>query len=258
MSETDFFRRYQQQDVSIRGVPGKAPMFFRELRMMGAIFAVPRPKALAALPGSAYKPLTLPSGLALAALHCMEYVDSDIGPYNEVSLAIALRRGWLPVPSLLKAANALRSQVFHAYVASLPVTTEVALHGGIDFFNFPKFLADISFRETSSHRICTVRDPVTKDLILEFEGRRLATWSCAPKDQNLLTLYTYPEIGGKTRRARLLIDQRERGSCLLRGASLRAGAHPRSAPFRALELGRPLHYVYAPRCRAVLFEPERG
>lgn len=256
MSERTFFEGYQQETVSIRGALGKSPMFFRDIHMMGGVFLADLAKVRAALPPNGYRPLKLPVGHALVAVHCMEYKDSDIGPYNEISLSIALRRGWMPFMSLFQAARSIRAQVFHAYVKALPVTTEIALHGGIDFFNYPKYLADITFRETAAHRVCTLRDKESLDVILEFEGRRLATWKCAPTAENRLTLYTYPEIDGRAQRAKLLINQLERGASIGLGASLRLGAHPRAELFKSLGIGRLAHYLYAPRCQGVLFKPE--
>jgi hypothetical protein len=256
MSARTFFDGYHQEPVSIRGAPGKSPMFFRDFHLMGAVFLADFSRARAALPKGRLRPLRMPLGRALVAVHCMEYKDSDIGPYNEISLSIAVKHGRLPLPSLFQAARALRSQTFHAYITALPVTTEVALHGGIDFFNYPKTLADISFRETAAHRICTLRDKASGDVLLEFEGRRLATWTCAPKDENPMTLYTYPEIGGRAQRAKLLVNRLESGTSYLRGAGLRLGAHPGAEPFRALGLGPVVEYQYAPRCQGVLFKPE--
>lgn len=256
MSELDFFAGRAQEDVSIRGVPGKSPMFFRDFHLMGAVFAADPARVRAALPPRWYRPLSLPPGRALVAVHCMEYKDSDIGPYNEISLSIALRRGWLPFASLFQAARAASARTYHAYIKALPVTTATALHGGVDFFNYPKYLADISFRETATHRVCTLRDKDSRDVILEFEGRRLATWACAPKDENRMTLYTYPEIDGRPRRAALLVNRLSSGTAYLRGAGLRVGAHPRGAEFSALGLGPVLEYLYAPRCQGVLFKPE--
>ena len=256
MSERTFFDAYAQEAVSVRGSPGKSPLFFRDLSMMGAVFLADFSKARAALPKRGYRPLKLPLGQALVAVHCLEYKDSDIGPYNEVSLSIALRRGWLPFLSLFQAARSLRSQVFHAYVKALPVTTEVAVHGGVDFFNYPKYQADISFRETAAHRVCTLRDLESRELILEFTGSRIAAWKCAPQDDNLLTLYTYPEIAGRPRRVKLLVNQLERGSSFLRGAGLRLGPHPRAEAFKSLSLGRVAQYLYVPRAQGVLFPPE--
>ncbi|TBR18930.1 hypothetical protein EPO15_14780 [bacterium] len=250
-----FFDGTRQEPVSIRGVPGKLPMFFRDFALMGGVFLADRARAQALLPAG-LKALKAPFGRALVAVHCMEYKDSDIGPYNEVSLSIALKRGWLPLTSLLQAARSVQSRVYHAYVRSLPVTTETALHGGLDFFNYPKYLADISFSETSGHRVCTLRDPATRDLILEFQGRRIATRCGAPQDRDLMTLYTYPEMDGRPRRAKLLVNRLECGSAYLRGARLRLGSHPRADEFKGLGLGSVVEYLYAPRCQGVLSAPE--
>ena len=256
MSSLAFFERYKQEPVSIRGVPAKSPMFFRDFHMMGGVFLADLSRARAALPPRWYRPLIMPLGRALVAVHCMEYKDSDIGPYNEISLSIALKRGWLPFMSMFQAARSLQSRTFHAYIKALPVTTETALHGGVDFFNYPKYLADISFRETATHRVCTLRDKDSRDVILEFEGRRIAAWTCAPKDENRMTPYTYPEFDGRPRRAKLLVNRLESGTEYLHGAALRLGTHPRAAVFKDLGIGRLVEYLYAPRCQGVLFKPE--
>ena len=256
MSSLNFFDGYKQEPVSIRGAPGKSPMFFRDFHMMGGVFLADLARVRAALPRRWYSPLKMPLGRALVAVHCMEYKDSDIGPYNEISLSIALKRGWLPLMSLLQAARSIQSRTYHAYIKSLPVTTATALHGGIDFFNYPKYLADISFRETAAHRVCTLRDKESRDVILEFEGRRIATWACAPKHDDKMTLFTYPEIGGKPRRAKLLVNRLESGTSYLRGAALRFGAEPGASEFSGLGLGQLVEYLYAPRCQGVLFKPE--
>jgi hypothetical protein len=231
-------------------------MFFRDFSLMGGVFLADLAKARAALPDSWYRALRLPAGKALVAVHCMEYRDSDIGPYNEVSLSIALKRGWLPLTSLIQAARSMRSRTYHAYIKSLPVTTETALHGGLDFFNYPKYMADITFHETAAHRVCTLRDLKTRDLILEFEGRRIATRSPAAERDDLMTLYTYPQMDGAPKRAKLLVNRLEYGTTLLRGARLHTGSHPRAAEFKGLGLGRVVEYLYAPRCQGVLSLPE--
>jgi len=256
MSSLAFFKGYAQEPVSIRGVPGKSPMFFRDFNMMGAVFLADLSRVRAALPERWYRPLRMPLKRALVAVHCMEYKDSDIGPYNEISLSIALKRGWLPLMSLVQATRSLLSGTYHAYIKALPVTTETAVHGGLDFFNYPKYLADITFRETATHRICTLRDKESRDLILEFEGRRIGTWTCAPKEEAKMTLYTYPEIEGRPQRARLLVNRLESGTAYLRGAGLRLGRHSRAEEFKALGIGPAVEYLYAPRCQGVLFKPE--
>jgi len=256
MSSAAFFDGISQQDISIRGAKGKSPMFFRDFSLMGGVFLADYKKARAALAPHGVKPLQLPLGKTLAAVHCMEYKDSDIGPYNEISLSIAVKRGRLPFVNLLQAARAQATGNFHAFVRTLPVTTQTALHGGVDFFNYPKYLADVHFRETASHRVCTLRDIASGDVILEFVGRRLGTWSCPPSRQNRMTLYTYPKMDGELKRAKLVVNRAESGSSWLRGADLLLGSHPKAGEFSALGIGRLLEYQYAPRCQGILYKPE--
>ena len=245
-----------QEDVSIRGAKGKSPMFFRDFAMMGGVFLADYKKARVALAPLGLKPLHLPFGKTLVAVHCMEYKDSDIGPYNEISLAIAVKRGWLPFVNLLQAARSQATGVFHASIQALPVTTRTALDGGVDFFNYPKYLADIRFRETASHRVCTLRDKDGGDVVLEFVGRRIGTWSCPPSAQVLSTLYTYPKLNGETVRARMVVDRRESAGKWLRGADLRLGTHTRAREFAALGLGALVQYDFSPRCQGILYKPE--
>jgi len=257
MSGNPFFSPYPQKEVDIRGAAGKSPMFFRDFHMMGGVFTADLDGLRRLLPRGwvGRRPLRLPGRRGLLAIHCMEYRDTDIGPYNEISISVPVKRGWLPALSVLQLARSVGMREYHAFVAELPVTTETALHGGLDFFNYPKYLADITFRETAAHRVATLRDKETLDVIVELEGRKVP----APRSKHpdTMTLYTYPEIDGRAHRVKLLVNQLERGGAYLRrGASLRFGPHPKAERLRELRLGRQVQYLYAPRCEAVLFEPE--
>lgn len=251
-----FFAGVAQEDVAIRQYRGKSPMFFRDLHMMGAVFTADLARLREALPDRLYRPLRLWPGVGLAAIHCLEYKDTDVGPYCEVSLSIAIHRpGRSLLPGPLEALRAAAFGRYHAYVAELPVTTEVALYGGLDFFNFPKYRADISFRETASHRVCTLREAGSLDLILEFEGRRLA--AKPSRRARLMTLNSYPRMDGRAWRARMVVNRRESAAALGPGrCAVRLGSSPRAAPFRTLGLGWPVQYLFAPKAEAILFRPE--
>ena len=256
MTTSPFFSRYPQTDIGIRQYRGKSPMFFPNVHIMGAAFATGVALVREALPDRHYEPLEILPGKALVAIHCMEYLDTDIGPYNEVSLSIPLRVGRSALPSPLLLLRSVLPRSYHAYIKELPVNTEVALYGGLDIFNYPKYRADISFRETAAHRVCTVRDRDSLDLVLEFEGAKIRTREKSGTDA-VMTLNTYPRKENRTYRARMLLNQRERGDSFMPGAvSLRLGASARAEPFRRLSLGRPLHYFFAPRCEAALFMPD--
>ncbi len=255
MSANDFFSPYAQEDVRIREFPAKSPLFYRDLGMMAGVFSADLAVVRSMLPDSRLRPIRIGRRRALVALHCFEYRDSDIGPYNEISLSIGLALGSRWRPSALAAFESLRSGHFHGFVRQLPVTTKVAVYGGIDFFNYPKYLATISFRDEGKTRSCSLVDRETGEEILSVQGRAVARRKLpSPK---VLTMHTYPEMDGETREARVKLKlQGASESYLLDDISVTPGKHPRADDFRRLRLGRPLHYIVAPRCEAILFAPK--
>ncbi len=261
MKKNSFFKGYKQKELPIRQFKGKSPLFFQDINLMGCVFTADLKAIRKFLPSKHYYPLSFFPGRGLVAIHCMEYKKSDIGPYNEVSLSIAIQYGkkpsFIPLPLL----QSTLTSNYHGYIQELPVTTEVALYGGVDYFNFPKYLADIRFRETSLHRICTLRDKESMDLILEFEAQKITTRSLdrlpVLNELSKMTLNAYPVKGGKTVHAKTLIHQKEFGvSFLIPRVNIRLGDHPRSAPFQELDLGTQLQFFYAPNCEGILFEPK--
>jgi hypothetical protein len=59
------------------------------------------------------------------------------------------------------------------YIYHLPVTTEIALRGGIDYYNYPKFLADILFTDTDEHVTCDLFRE--EEHILTISGEKIPT-----------------------------------------------------------------------------------
>lgn len=255
MNVSPFFAGYQQKDVPIRQFTGKSPLFYPKVHMMSAVFTADIDVIRGWLPDKRCKPLRVGRRRGLAAIHCFEYKDTDIGPYNEVSLSVGVHYGRLPAFSPARLLSTALTGGYHGYVKELPVDTEVSLYGGLDYFNFPKYMADISFRETTRHRICTVRDPATMDLIVEVEGRKIRT----EKPPAKMTFNSYPVKDGKTLHAKTLIHTRRWGKTFLLGnSSVRIGRHPRSAPFTELDLGKQVEYLFAPECEAILFMPQKA
>lgn len=253
-----FFEPHRQESIPIRDFPpGKSPLFYPEVHMMGAIFTADIGAIRAALPDRRCRPLQIFPGIGLVAIHCLEYKSSDIGPYNEVSLSIPIYKpGLRLLPPQLAAARALLTGSYHACVQELPVSTEVALAGGVDYFNFPKYLADISFRETATHRVATVRDKKNFDLIAEFSGRKIEVKK-SKKELDVMTVNTYPKKDGVLLHSKMALNRKESAMAPpLGNCSLRLGRHPRAEPFKNLKIQWPLHYLFAPRCQAILFMPK--
>jgi hypothetical protein len=245
-----FFAGIAQEEVVTRQFKGKLPLFFRDVSMMGAVFTADFAQILRILPDASLRPVKIFPGRGLVSIGCMQYKDSDIGPYNEVALSIVLQP-FVPW-----------KQDYHAYIADLPVTTEVALYGGVDFFNYPKYLADISFKEEGGRRICALRDKKDGESILEFSGANPHP-NPLPRGRgkgegelNIMTLNSYPKMNGQLIHAKMLINVEEGASKFLRGpVDLRLGGHPKAELFKKLKLGRLLQYSYAPKCEAILFKP---
>ena len=257
-SENPFFSGTPQKDIKIRQFSAKSPVFYPNLEFMLGVFSGDLKAIRDFLPNSNYQPIRLSPHRGLVAIHCFEYKDSDVGPYNEISLSFPIQYGrptYFPTQAAL--VKSILTDQYHAYVKELPVSTEISLYGGLDYFNYPKYLADITFRESAHHRVCTLRDPQTLDLIFEFEGRKLQTSGAQPRT---MTLNSYPEKDGQAWRARVAMNIFASSTSYLPAplslCSTRLGEHSRSTPFEKLKLGSPLMYLYVPQAEAILFEPE--
>lgn len=248
---SSFFSGYPQEEITFGGFTGKSPMFCRDIGLMGAVFTADL-KVIEEMLPLGYRPIRISPRRGLVAIHCIEYRDSDVGPYNEVALSLMIHPGGggLPGPVRVAMCNALDS--YHTFVQELPVNTEISVQGGRMVFNYPKYLANIVFTETSSHRTCTVKNVRTQALILEMTCARLKTHA----RHKLITINSYPIIGGESYRAKMLVNLQEFGVAhLRRRASIQPGDDEHARSFTRLALGRPLQYSYAPSGEAILTPP---
>lgn len=163
----DFFAGIEQVELKMESGPVKFPIFYREARAFAAVLPANALKLTRILPHPRFSPAHALPGVGAIALIALEYRDTDIEPYNEFLVGPILNSPYFsPVPGY----NLLRQYIagfYEAYVHHLPVTTEIALRGGIDFYNYPKFLADIDFSDTP--------DAITCDL--SRDGERILSLS---------------------------------------------------------------------------------
>jgi hypothetical protein len=253
MRGSPFFDGVKQVDAAIGGEQGKLPCFYYDASSMTATFPARLSALRALMPDPRYVPARFAPGLGIVAISCLEYRDSDIRPYNELAIAIALNvpgeRANLPGRAVWRAT---RSGQLHAYIQHLPVTTEVALRGGVDFYNFPKFLADIEFQADRNERTCRLAEG--HEHILTLRGRRIPATKTTTIQQ-----FCHLWMDGQPQSAEFKVHQHEVGTTIRPGAAtLELGEHH---PI-ALELARllvsrhPLQYEYAPSFEAILYQPE--
>lgn len=255
-----FFDQRQQKDIMIRDYPSKLPGFYKDVQMMQGVFTCSMKAVKKLLPSKRYRPLMVMPGRAVLGINCFEYRGTNVDDYNEVSIGVAIQVDRKFMPRSFSMAAATLRQKYQGYVVSLPVNTEVALWGGVDFYDYPKFLCDIDFTEDEKTRTCTLKDSDTGDLIYSFTGKKIRTKS-RPQDVPAKKLdtahyYSYPIKDEKEMLATIYVNQIEKGSRWFRGGmTMNLGEHKHTRPLADLKPGRLLQYVYMPRAESILEEP---
>jgi len=151
--QSGFFEGVPQVDATLAGEAAKLPIFYYDGTAQTAVFPARLGALRRLLPDPRFVPARLAPGLGAVAVSCFEYRDTDIGPYNELAITIVLNNppfaSNLPGRALLAG---LRSKQLHAWVHHLPVTTEIARAGGVDLYNYPKFVGSIDYEEAAGRR----------------------------------------------------------------------------------------------------------
>ncbi|PRD84246.1 acetoacetate decarboxylase [Burkholderia multivorans] len=138
----DFFRRIPKRLVASTVGPTWAPNFYYRSSHVQLLFLAPADRLRAMLP-MPLEPLRAYPGRGLVALTFFSYAVCDNDPYDEVSVAVVIRRPGARGPHALELLDSMRRRSFHAYVLALPVTTEIARVRGLYGYQLPKWRAEI-------------------------------------------------------------------------------------------------------------------
>jgi hypothetical protein len=254
MRGSPFFDGVAQSEVTIAGQPAAVPIFYYDGTATTAVFAARLGALRRLMPDPRFRPARLAPGLGALAVSCFEYRDTDIGAYNELAISIVLNEPWfrpnLPLRAMISGA---RTGQLHAWVHHLPVTTEIARAGGVDFYNYPKFLAGIDFEEHGRDRVCRLSEGV--EHILTLTGERIAT----PRSEQV-QMFSHLWMDRQPQRSEFKINALETGVSRRPGAaSLTLGdRHPIARELAGLiAWPRPIQYQYTKRFEAILYGPER-
>lgn len=138
----DFFRRIPKVQLQTRLGLAWSPNFYYRTSTVQLLFLAPLAKLAALLPPP-LEPLHALPRHGLVALTYFSYHVCDNDPYNEVSIAVILRRPGARQPGPLELLQSIRRRTFHAHVLALPVDTEIARLRGVMGYQLPKWLAKI-------------------------------------------------------------------------------------------------------------------
>lgn len=237
----------------LAGQAVKLPIFYYEGTAIGAVFPASLAALRALMPDPRVRPARLAPAVGAVAITCFEYADTDIGPYNELAISVLLceppGRANLPGRAIIAG---LRNRQLHAWVQHLPVTTEIARVGGVELYNYPKFIGEIGYEQSAARRTCTLAEGA--EPILTLTGGLIAT----PRTERF-QLFSHLWMEGQPQSSEFRIDARAMGVSLdPRSAELQLGArHPIARELDALLISRrPLQYQYIPSFQGILYGPE--
>lgn len=138
----DFFRRIPKVMTQTRIGSTWAPNFYYRTSNVQALMLAPMKRLRSMLP-TPLAPLQALPGYGLVALTFFSYAVCDNDPYNEVSVAVVIRRPGARGLQTLELIDSMRRQSFFAHVLALPVDTEIARVRGVFGYQLPKWIAEI-------------------------------------------------------------------------------------------------------------------
>ena len=244
MQSQEFFEGINQVDVKVGPFNCRYPIFYRELEFMSIFLLAPLDKVRSFLPSKRMYPFRLTPWHCMITLSATQYSDSDIGPYNQVSIG---------VPFVLDKPSPVFTGILHKppeipmiYTLYLPVSTEIAKVTGIEIANYPQFLAEIDFEEEDEWIKCKV-DSDGKNILM-MSGRKIE-----------LIKYPRQRVCPITLSDRYLLRSEFNFSEGDVGISkkqsdvhLEFGDHPIGLKLKNLSLNKVLQYQYYPSGQAVL------
>lgn len=236
--------------VTIQGREVTYPVVVRKAVSASATYIVDAAAARRMLPARDLDVIEILPGRTFFSLACIDYIDNDLGDYNEVSLAFFVREQRAPrgIPYLSTALNFLRGRV-STYIVWLPVDQSFTREAGATMWGFPKTVETIDFDHQGGRATCSLRS----------QGQHVLTLSMpatGTRELPMNTMTTYTTLNGRTCATRFVSRSSEVGF-FRSGVDLKLGDHPMADKLRSLGLPKaPLAAVWMGKMSAT-FDPAR-
>lgn len=220
-------RQYQ-----IRGQTVTMPCLVRDACSATATFVVNARAASALLPGSELEIAQVAPGRGLLSLSCIDYRDNDLGDYNELSIALFVRRQGKPEAfrRVRNVADMARG-LLPTYIVHLPVTQPFTCDAGRSIWGFPKTVDEIELDTSGDRAMC----------VWNKDGQNVLKVSMPIAGSRALpqrSLATYSYIDGVLHRTPFT-SSAETFGVRLGGVQIALGAHPIADALRSLGLPKP-------------------
>ena len=141
----DFFRKIPKQLVETRIGQVWSPNYYYKTSNVQLLMLAPLDKLKAKLPAKV-EPLSPIPGYGLVSLTFFAYDVCDNDPYDEVSVAVVVRRPHAKGANISELIKSARTRDYYGYVLALPVDTEIARVRGVYGYDLPKWLTAIDLK----------------------------------------------------------------------------------------------------------------
>lgn len=249
----DFFRTLPKTEVQSAIGPTRTPNFYYAMSRAQIVYLAPTKALRSRLPGE-LDPLQIAPGVGLFSVVFFRYDVCDIDFYTEATVGIAVRPARHGSLGTVDVLSALANDSMHAYVLSLPVSTEIAQVRGHDAYGFPKWVTDIDVKIDSGEVIARVADDEGgTDIALTVATPPQKT---VPSGTSVSTLISYTQLGGAWNATLSQTNTLSAGSRLLpRDVNLELGAGRLADDVRSLSPIKPLRFDVATECQNALHIP---
>ncbi|MFI6168228.1 acetoacetate decarboxylase family protein [Nocardia sp. NPDC051052] len=218
---------------TVLGQEVRMPVRIRLARAFMASYLVPADAAQRLIDYSGLRVLRLPGGRAMCSLVFVDYVDGDLGPYNEFGVSFMVRHHTADPAARFGDLRALATNQAGVLIHRLQVDGDFTLAAGRGIWGFPKELADFSVRHDAGVRRGALRQD--NELVVDLTVRQGIP---TPQRRNIASSFdAYSHIDGITRCTPWRMEpsgMRARPG----GATLALGDHPIADELRSLRLPR--------------------
>jgi len=245
MEKSVFFEGISQRPVKVGGYDIPVPIFYQDITSLGIFLLASLDKVKSILPSKRMNPFRVTPWHCLVTVTASEYKESDLGPYNAVSIGI---------PIVLDKVTPLFTGILHKppeipmiYVLYLPVTSDKARVSGFEIASYPELLAEISFENEDQWIRC--KADLEGENILTLTGRKINLKPSLREGVYPITLHQDQRL----LRSEFNFSECETGiSTRQSDVKLEFGNHPIGIKLKELKVDKVLRYQYWPKQQAIL------
>lgn len=244
-----FFSDYQPVNNVIHGkATFDLPILYHRDDAFALYFTANYEKVKGVMPSDRLHPVVLPGKRAVVVIGAFNYIDTSIGSYGEVAVALpaVFDKKTTSFSGLLPALRESGYPGFGVVIMHLPVTRVEARDAGRGQWGYTKFIASMHFSITPEYMECRLLegDGHILDMRVERKGFYL-------RDKKPLTTYSV-KVGDLIK---TVIPQMasKRVALMPGGSHLKLGQHPVAESIRSLGISaRPFMSAYYPERAAIL------